>query len=291
MNLIKTEWKKIWYGKKIVHMLIMCFAVSLFCIALMIMAKSNSSFFGVMQAYYEVGKNEPSIMHEDTEISPENSIGYILGLNDWNKPKGFEIYRSAMFPTFIFIIIFLINMSSLYSKEYSLLMFRQAIFCGAGKLRVFISKFFVNFIFYGIIYFVNIVGLYIFFSIYTGYIPSGEDIIMLLLSLLLSLLNCAVFESMAILLVVYTKNSIVGIVANVLWFFSSFMIYPMVHKDFWGYGRAIGIFTTLSPGTYLYKICSGLVTKELILNNSVYAAFMLFVLWGVIMLKLRKQEI
>lgn len=291
MNLIKTEWKKIWYGKKIVHMLIMCFAVSLFCTALMIMAKSKSSFFGVMQAYYEVGKNEPSIMHEDTEISPENSIGYILGLNDWNKPKDFEIYRSAMFPTFIFIIIFLINMSSLYSKEYSLLMFRQAIFCGAGKLRVFISKFFVNFIFYGIIYFVNIVGLYIFFSIYTGYIPSGEDVIMLLLSLLLSLLNCAVFESMAILLVVYTKNSIVGIVANVLWFFSSFMIYPMVHKDFWGYGRAIGIFTTLSPGTYLYKICSGLVTKELILNNSVYAAFMLFVLWGVIMLKLRKQEI
>ena len=218
MNLIKTEWKKIWYGKKIVHMLIMCFAVSLFCIALMIMAKSNSSFFGVMQAYYEVGKNEPSIMPDDTEISPENSIGYILGLNDWNKPKGFEIYRSAMFPTFIFIIIFLINMSSLYSKEYSLLMFRQAIFCGAGKLRVFISKFFVNFIFYGIIYFVNIVGLYIFFSIYTGYIPSGEDIFMLLLSLLLSLLNCAVFESMAILLVVYTKNSIVGIVANVLWF-------------------------------------------------------------------------
>ena len=95
MNLIKTEWKKIWYGKKIVHMLIMCFAVSLFCIALMIMAKSNSSFFGVMQAYYEVGKNEPSIMPDDTEISPENSIGYILGLNDWNKPKGFEIYRSA----------------------------------------------------------------------------------------------------------------------------------------------------------------------------------------------------
>lgn len=291
MNLIKTEWKKIWYGKKIVHMLIMCFAVSLFCIALMIMAKSNSSFFGVMQAYYEVGKNEPSIMHEDTEISPENSIGYILGLNDWNKPKGFEIYRSAMFPTFIFIIIFLINMSSLYSKEYSLLMFRQAIFCGAGKLRVFISKFFVNFIFYGIIYFVNIEGLYIFFSIYTGYVPSGEDIVMLLLSLLLSLLNCAVFESMAILLVVYTKNSIVGIVVNVLWFFSSFMIYPMLHKDFWGYGRAISIFATLSPGTYLYKICSGLVTKELILNNSVYAAFMLFVLWSFIMLKLRKQEI
>lgn len=291
MNLIKTEWKKIWYGKKLVHMLIMCFAVSLFCIALMIMAKSNSSFFGVMQAYYEVGKNEPSIMPEDTEISPENSIGYILGLNDWNKPQGFEIYRSAMFPIFIFIIIFLINMSSLYSKEYSLLMFRQAIFCGAGKLRVFISKFFVNFIFYGIIYLANIVGLYIFFSIYTGYLPSGEDIVMLLLSLLLSLLNCAVFESMAILLVVYTKNSIVGIVVNVLWFFSSFMIYPMLHKDFWGYGRAIGIFATLSPGTYLYRICSGLVTKELILNNSVYAAFMLFVLWGVIMLKLRKQEI
>ena len=291
MNLIKTEWKKIWYGKKIIHMLIICFAVSLLCVALMIMAKSNSSFFSIMQAYYEVGNNGPGIIPEDTELSPENSIGYILGLNDWNKPKGFEIYRSAMFPTFIFMIIFLINMSSLYSKESSLLMFRQAIFCGAGKLQVFISKFLLNLIFYGIIYLVNIVGLYIFFSVYTGYAPSGEDIAMLLLSLLLNLLNFAVFESMSILLVVYTKNSIVGIVVNLLWFFSSFMIYPMLHKDFWGYGKIMGIFTALSPGTYLYKICSGLITRKVVLNNFVYATFMLFVLWGVIMLKLRKQEI
>lgn len=291
MNLIRTEWKKIWYGKKIVHMLFICLAVSLFCITLMMMAKSNSGFFSIMQAYYEVGKSEPSIISEDTEISPENSIGYILGLNNWNKPKGFEIYRSAMFPTFIFMIIFLINMSSLYSKEYSLLMFRQAIFCGAGKLRIFISKFVVNFIFYGVIYLANLIGLYTFFSIYTGYIPTGKEIAMLLLSLLLNLLNFAVFESMAILLVVFTKNSIIGIVVNVLWFFSSFMIYPMLHKDFWGEGRIMGIITALSPGTYLYQICSGLVTKEVISNNFVYAAFMLLVLWGGIMLKLRKQEV
>ena len=67
MNLIRTEWKKIWYGKKIIHMLIICFTVSLFCIALMIMAKSNSNYFSVMQAYYEVDKNEPGMIPEDTE--------------------------------------------------------------------------------------------------------------------------------------------------------------------------------------------------------------------------------
>jgi hypothetical protein len=291
MNLIKTEWKKIWYRKKIIHMLFMCFAVSLFCIALMIMAKSDSSVFSVMQAYYEIEETEPSIMPEGTELSPENSIGYILGLNSWNNPKGFEIHRSAMFPTFIFFIFFLIDMSTLYSEDYSLLMFRQAIFCGAGKLRVFISKFFVNHIFYGLIFLANIVGLYSFFCVYTGYIPSGKDIGILLLSLLLSIFNFAVFESMAILLVVYTKNSIVGIVVNVLWFFSSFMIYPMLHKDFWGSGKVMGIFVTLSPGTYLYQICSSLVTKEVVLNNLIYATFMLIGLWAVILLKLRKQEI
>lgn len=69
------------------------------------------------------------------------------------------------------------------------------------------------------------------------------------------------------------------------------MIYPMVHKDFWGYGKIMGIIAALSPGTYLYKICSGLVTKEVILNNSVYVAFMLLLLWTGIMLKLRKQEV
>lgn len=111
MNLIKTEWKKIWYGKNIVHMLLICFAVSLFCMILMIMAKSNGSCFGIMQAYYEAGQKEPGIMSEDKYLCPENSIGYILGLNDWSKPKGFEIYRSAMFPTFIFMLIFLINTS------------------------------------------------------------------------------------------------------------------------------------------------------------------------------------
>ena len=291
MNLIKTEWKKIWYRKKITHTIIICFAVSLFCIALMVMAKSNNSYFSVMQAYYEVDENEPSIIPEDTELSPENSIGYILGLNSWNKPKSFEIYRSAMFPTFIFMMIFLINMSALYSEDYSLFMFRQAVFCGAGKLKIFISKFLVNHIFFGIIYIVNTIGLYIFFSIYTGYLSSGKDIGMLILSLLLSLLNFAVFESAAVLLVVYTKNSVVGIISNVLWFFSSFMIYPMLHKDFWSYGKAIGIFVTLSPGTYLYKICSGLVTKEVILDNLIYGTFMLLILWGIMVQKLRKQEI
>lgn len=291
MNLIRTEWKKIWYRKKIIQMLIICFAVSLFCIALMIMAKSNSNYFSIMQAYYEADKNEPGMIPEDTELSPENSIGYILGLNNWNKPKEFEIHRSAMFPTFIFLMIFLINMSALYSEDYSLLMFRQAIFCGAGKLKVFISKFFANYIFYGLIYLVNTTGLYAIFSIYTGYIPSGKDIGILLLSILLSLLNFAVFESAAVLLVVYTKNSIIGIVSNILWFFSSFMVYPMLHKDLWSYGKIMGIFVTLSPGTYLYKICSGLITKEMILDNLIYAAFTLFVLWGVMMQKLRKQEI
>lgn len=291
MNLIRTEWKKIWYGKTIVHMLLICFVVSLFCITLMIMAKSNNSFFCIMQAYYEAGESEPGIMSGHTYLSPENSIGYILGLNDWNSPQGFELYRSAMFPTFIFMIIFLINMSSLYSREYALLMFRQAIFCGAGKLRVFLCKFVVNFLFYGGLYAGNVIGLYIFFSIYTGYRPSGKEIAMLLLAILLNLLNFAVFESMAILLVAHTKNSIVGIVANVLWFFSSFMIYPMLYKDFWGYGKIMGIITALSPGTYLYNICSGLVTKEVILNNPVYAIVMLLLLWVGIMLKLRNQEI
>ncbi len=292
MNLIKTEWKKIWYGKKIIHMLIMCFAITLFCITLMFMAKSDNRFFNVMQAYYEIGENEPGILPDNAEITPENSIGYILGLNNWAEPKGFEIHRSAMFPTFIFMIIFLVNMSVAYSKEYSLLMFRQAIFCGAGKLQVFIAKFFVNYIFYAIIYTGCITGLYAIFSIYTGYIPSGNDIIILLLSILLNLLNFAVFESTSILLVVYTKNSIVGIVVNLLWFFSSFMIYPMLHKDFWGYGGTImGIFVTLSPGTYLYNICSDLVTKEVIQTNLVFIVLALLLLWGTIMLKLKKQEI
>lgn len=117
MNLMKTEWKKIWYGKTIVHMLLICLSVSLFCMLLMSMAKSNSSFFCIMQAYYEAGQKEPGIMSADTYLSPENSIGYILGLNDWSKPEGFEIYRSAMFPTFIFMLIFLITISSLYAKE------------------------------------------------------------------------------------------------------------------------------------------------------------------------------
>lgn len=291
MNLMKTEWKKIWYGKTIVHMLLICLSVSLFCMLLMSMAKSNSRFFCIMQAYYEAGQKEPGIMSADTYLSPENSIGYILGLNDWSKPEEFEIYRSAMFPTFIFMLIFLITISSLYAKEYSLLMFRQAIFCGAGKFRVFISKFVVNFIFCGMLYLANIAGLYVIFSIYAGYIPSGKEVTMLLTAILLNILNFAVFESMAVLLVGHTKNSIVGIVVNILWFFSSFMIYPMVHKDFWGYGKIIGVIAALSPGTYLYKICSGLVTKEVILNNSVYVTFMLLLLWTGIMLKLRKQEV
>ena len=40
MNLMKTEWKKIWYGKTIVHMLLICLSVSLFCMLLMSMADS-----------------------------------------------------------------------------------------------------------------------------------------------------------------------------------------------------------------------------------------------------------
>ena len=291
MNLIKTEWKKIWYRKKIIHTAVICFAVSLFCIALMVMARSNRSYFSVMQACYEADADEPGMLSEDMELSPQNSIGYILGLNNWDRPKAFEIYRSAMFPTFLFLMIFLIHMSALYSEDYSLFMFRQAVFCGAGKSRIFLSKFFVNHIFFGMMYFVSTIGLYAFFSIYTGYIPSGKDIGMLLFSLLLCLFNFAVFETAAVLLIVYTKNSIIGIVSNVLWFFSSFMIYPMLHRDLWSYGKAMGIFVSLSPGTYLYKICSGLVTKEVVLDNLIYVIFALLILWGVMMLKLRKQEI
>ena len=289
MRLFRTEWKKIIYSRGILTLSILSIAVILLIVPFLFKTKNRINHFGIMQAYYTENQVEPSLMPNDATININNTIGYILGMNNWKHPQKFEIYRTALFATFIFVIIYIVFVAGEFSKEYERHTLRYDVFCGYGKLNVLFSKFIVLNVIMGFAYLISVVFMGVFASYLSGFHFTIFDIYSLTIIVLKNIFSIMVYESATIFGVIITKHSIWPIVVNVIWFFSSFLFYPMLHVDNLYYGPGAYIFTLFSPGTYLYRNCSMIEGQNCF--SALYLVILYIFFWSFIILKLRKQEV
>ena len=289
MRLLRTEWKKILYEKKILVLSAICLLMLVIFVALSLSVRNDRTHFGIMQAFYNDYQVEPCAIPEKDNINVENSIGYILGMNDWMHPFRYEILRSSLFMTFAFVIIFIVFTATEFAKEYERRTIRYNVFCGYSKMNVFVNKFMVLNVTMYIMYLITTLLMLICFSIISNYKVDVSDFAILSRIVSENMLCILVFNSLAVVMVAVTRKSVLAILIGIIWYFSSFMIYTMIYKDNMYYGRGAYILSMISPGTYLYNNCSlsGYDFKTLI----IYAFLFVTVSWLFIVLILKKQEV
>lgn len=169
MRLLRTEWKKILYEKKILVLSAICLLMLVIFVALSLSVRNDRTHFGIMQAFYNDYQVEPCAIPEKDNINVENSIGYILGMNDWMHPFRYEILRSSLFMTFAFVIIFIVFTATEFAKEYERRTIRYNVFCGYSKMNVFVNKFMVLNVTMYIMYLITTLLMLICFSIISNY--------------------------------------------------------------------------------------------------------------------------
>lgn len=289
MRLLRTEWKKILYEKKILVLSAICLLMLVIFVALSLSVRNDRTHFGIMQAFYNDYQVEPCAIPEKDNINVENSIGYILGMNDWMHPFRYEILRSSLFMTFAFVIIFIVFTATEFAKEYERRTIRYNVFCGYSKMNVFVNKFMVLNVTMYIMYLITTLLMLICFSIISNYKVDVSDFAILSRIVSENMLCILVFNSLAVVMVAVTRKSVLAILIGIIWYFSSFMIYTMIYKDNMYYGHGAYILSMISPGTYLYNNCSlsGSDFKTLI----IYAFLFVTVSWLFIVLILKKQEV
>lgn len=289
MRLLRTEWKKILYEKKILVLSAICLLMLVIFVALSLSVRNDRTHFGIMQAFYNDYQVEPCAIPEKDNINVENSIGYILGMNDWMHPFRYEILRSSLFMTFAFVIIFIVFTATEFAKEYERRTIRYNVFCGYSKMNVFVNKFMVLNVTMYIMYLITTLLMLICFSIISNYKVDVGDFAILSRIVSENMLCILVFNSLAVVMVAVTRKAVLAILIGIIWYFSSFMIYTMIYKDNMYYGHGAYILSMISPGTYLYNNCSlsGSDFKTLI----IYAFLFVTVSWLFIVLILKKQEV
>lgn len=293
VKMIKTELKKIRFSRlsKIVLFIMIAtyFTSVYYCVNTIIQCEGDlngvNSHLAILSTDIDDGKNSELITNT-------NTFGYWLGMNDWGNIKFFEIYRTAMFPSLLIAILFMIFFVLSFGNEFSGLTLRQQLFYGIKPLHALWNKYIANSLVFGTCYTIINTIVYIFLTILLSFQSSIENVSVIVIASLLNVLCFMTFANLGVLLVtIFRKISlVVGI--TISWLLVDYIFYLGCVTDIWNYGKIIGYMLLANPGTYMYKINNyGVgINSEIIIQTIINFIITLIFVWGVLAVYLRKKE-
>ena len=293
VKMIKTELKKIRFSRlsKIVLLIMIAayFTNIYYCVSTVIQCEGDlngmNSHLGILSTDIDDGKNSQLITNT-------NTFGYWLGMNDWGNIKFFEIYRTAMFPSLLIAILFVIYFVVSFGNEFSGLTLRQQIFYGTKPLCALWNKYIANSLVFGICYIIANTIVWFFLTIWLNFQSSIGDLSIIVIASLLNVLCFMTFANIGVLLItIFQKISLV-IGISISWILVDYIFYLGCVTNIWNYGKVIGYMLIANPGTYMYKINNyGLgINCELVTQIIINFITTLIIVWGILAVYLRKKE-
>ncbi len=293
VKMIKTELKKICFSRlsKLVLLLMMVayFVIIYYCVNTVMQCEGD---LNGMNSHLAILSTDIDDGQSSELITNTNTFGYWLGMNDWGNIKFFEMYRTAMFPALLIVILFVIYFVVSFGNEFSGLTLRQQIFYGIKPLHALWYKYIVNSLVLGICYTITNTIVWIVLTMCLGFQSSIEDLSIIVLASILNVLCFMTFANIGVLLItIFRKISLVIGIA-ISWILVDYIFYLGCVTDIWNYGKIVGCILIANPGTYMYKINNyGLgIDSELIVQTIINFIITLIIVWGILAAYLRKKE-